>query len=217
MKSKLSIIIDLSEENVVMLFELINNYVKLLGKVNLIDVSKIIKQEAKVDPLMINKNIIIYRPSNISELKSIIKRDNFTLMYCISQSLKYFFINFLLARLKNKIFIISNLGYNPENFNYINRTFSQTIKIFFNLRLNYYISRLLVLFGILPKIDYFFESSSYVIDSINSGLSKTLQKKIPWLNFSYYKNLIKINSKFHDDLFNNRFEVSEKYIVFIYL
>ena len=39
MKSKLSIIIDLSEENVVMLFELINNYVKLLGKVNLIDVS----------------------------------------------------------------------------------------------------------------------------------------------------------------------------------
>ena len=215
MKSKLSIIIDLSEENIVMLFDLINNYVKLLGKVNLIDVSKIIKQEAKVDPLMINKNIIIFRPSNISELKNIIKRDNFTLMYCISQSLKYFFINFLVARLKNKIFIISNLGYNPENFNYINRTFSQKIKIFFNLRLNYYISRLLVLFGILPKIDYFFESSSYVIDSINSGLSKKIQKKIPWLNFSYYKNLIKINSKFHDDLFNNRFEVSEKYIVFI--
>ena len=215
MKSKLSIIIDLSEENIVMLFDLINNYVKLLGKVNLIDVSKIIKQEAKVDPLMINKNIIIHRPSNISELKNIIKRDNFTLMYCISQSPKYFFINFLVARLKNKIFIISNLGYNPENFNYINRTFSQRVKIFFNLRLNYYISRLLVLFGILPKIDYFFESSAYVINSINNGLSKKIQEKIPWLNFSYYKNLIKINSKFHDDLFDNRFEVSEKYIVFI--
>ena len=133
MKSKLSIIIDLSKETTVILFGLINNYVKLLGKVNLVDVSKIIKQEAKVDPLMINKDIIIYRPNNISELKNIIKRDNFTLMYCISQSPKYFFINFLVARLKNKIFIISNLGYNPENFNYINRTFFQRIKIFFNL------------------------------------------------------------------------------------
>ena len=215
MKSKLSIIIDLSDENIVMLSGLITNFVKLLGEVNLVDVSKIIKQEAKVDPLMINKDIIIYRPNNISELKNIIKRDNFTLMYCISQSPKYFFINFLMARLKNKIFIISNIGYNPENFNYVNRTFSQKIKIFFNLRLNYYISRLLVLFSILPKIDYFFESSSYVIDSINSGLSKTLQKKIPWLNFSYYKNLIKINSKFYDDLINNRFKISEEYIVFV--
>lgn len=215
MKSKLLIIIDLSDENIVMLSGLIANFVKLLGKVNLVDVSKIIKQKEQVDPLMISKDIIIYRPNNISELKNIIIKDNFTLMYCISQSLKYFFINFLLARLNAKIFIISNIGYNPENFNYINKTFSQKIKIFFNLRLSYYITRLSIIFGILPKIDYFFESSSYVINSINNGLSKKIQKKISWLNFSYYKNIIKVNSKFHDDQLNNRFEVTEEYIVFI--
>ncbi len=215
MKSKLLIIIDLSDENIVMLSGLIASFVKLLGKVNLVDVSKIIKQKEQVDPLMISKDIIIYRPNNISELKNIIIKDNFTLMYCISQSLKYFFINFLLTRLNTKIFIISNIGYNPENFNYINRTFSQKIKIFFNLRLSYYITRLSIIFGILPKIDYFFESSSYVINSINNGLSKKIQKKISWLNFSYYKNIIKVNSKFHDDQLNNRFEVTEEYIVFI--
>lgn len=215
MKSKLLIIIDLSDENIVMLSGLIASFVKLLGKVNLVDVSKIIEQKEQVDPLMISKDIIIYRPNNISELKNIIIKDNFTLMYCISQSLKYFFINFLLAMLNTKIFIISNIGYNPENFNYINRTFSQKIKIFFNLRLNYYITRLSIIFGILPKIDYFFESSSYVINSINNGLSKKIQKKISWLNFSYYKNIIKVNSKFHDDQLNNRFEVTEEYIVFI--
>ncbi len=215
MKSKLLIIIDLSDENIVMLSGLIASFVKLLGKVNLVDVSKIIKQKEQVDPLMISKDIIIYRPNNISELKNIIIKDNFTLMYCISQSLKYFFINFLLARLNTKIFIISNIGYNPENFNYINKTFSQKIKIFFNLRLSYYITRLSIIFGILPKIDYFFESSSYVINSINNGLSKKIQKKISWLNFSYYKNIIKVNSKFHDDQLNNRFEVTEEYIVFI--
>lgn len=136
-------------------------------------------------------------------------------MYCIALNREYFFINFLINRLKNKIFIISNLGYNPENFNYEKRTFFQKIKIFFNIRFNYYIMRILVLFNILPNIDYFFESSSYVINSINGGLSKKIQKKISWLNFSLYKNLIKINSKHHDNLFNNRFEVSEEYIVFV--
>ena len=88
MKSKLSIIIDLSDENIVMLSGLITNFVKLLGEVNLVDVSKIIKQEAKVDPLMINKDIIIYRPNNISELKNIIIKENFSLAVdCLMQEL----------------------------------------------------------------------------------------------------------------------------------
>ena len=216
MKSKFAILVDLSNKNLVYFYSsLIVHLVKLLGKVNLIDVSKITKQEIKVDPLTITKDLIIYRPDSISELKNIITKNNFILLYWLSQSLKYFFINFLLARLKTKIFIISNIGYNPDNFNYTNRTLPQKIKIFFNIRLNYYFSRLLILFSILPKIDYFFESSSYVINSINNGLSKKIQKKIPWLNFSYYKNLIKINSKFYDDLINNRFKISEEYIVFI--
>ena len=216
MKSKLSILIDLSDERAVYLnLDSIIYLGKLLGKVNLIDVSKIIKQEIKVDPHSINKDLIIHRPNNINELKNIITINNFTLMYCITNCLKYFFINFLINRLKTEIFIISNLGYNPENFNYEKRNFFQKLKIFFNIRLNYYNIRILVLFNILPKIDYFFESSSYVIDSINNGLSKKIQKNIPWLNFSYYKNLIKINSRFHDNLLNNRFEVSEEYIVFI--
>ena len=216
MKSKLSILIDLSDERAVYFnLDSIIYLGKLLGKVNLIDVSKIIKQEIKVDPHSINKDLIIHRPNNINELKNIITINNFTLMYCITNCLKYFFINFLINRLKTEIFIISNLGYNPENFNYEKRNFFQKLKIFFNIRLNYYNIRILVLFNILPKVDYFFESSSYVIDSINNGLSKKIQKNIPWLNFSYYKNLIKINSRFHDNLLNNRFEVSEEYIVFI--
>ena len=39
-------------------------------------------------------------------------------MYCITNSLKCFFINFLINKLKTELFIISNLGCNPENFNY---------------------------------------------------------------------------------------------------
>ncbi len=216
MKSKLSILIDLSDERSVHFnSDSIIHLAKILGGINLINVSEIIKKKKKIDPLSINKDLIVHHPNNISELKDILVKKKFTLMYCIALNQEYFFINFLINRLKNKIFIISNLGYNPENFNYEKRTFFQKIKIFFNIRFNYYIMRILVLFNILPNIDYFFESSSYVINSINGGLSKRIQKKIPWLNFSLYKNLIKINSKHHDNLFNNRFEVSEEYIVFV--
>jgi len=216
MKSKLSILIDLSDERSVHFnSHSIIHFAKILGEINLINVSEIIKKKKKIDPLSINKDLIIHNPNNIDELKNILVKEKFTLMYCLAFNQEYFFINFLINRLKNKIFVISNLGYNPENFNYEKRTFFQKIKIFFNIRLNYYIMRILVLFNILPNIDYFFESSSYVINSINGGLSKKIQKKISWLNFSLYKNLIKINSKHHDNLFNNRFEVSEEYIVFV--
>ena len=216
MKSKLSILIDLSNERSVHFnSHSIIHFAKILGEINLINVSEIIKKKRKIDPLSINKDLIIHNPNNIDELKNILVKEKFTLMYCLAFNQEYFFINFLINRLKNKIFVISNLGYNPENFNYEKRTFFQKIKIFFNIRLNYYIMRILVLFNILPNIDYFFESSSYVINSINGGLSKKIQKKISWLNFSLYKNLIKINSKHHDNLFNNRFEVSEEYIVFV--
>ena len=124
MKLKLSMLIDLSDERIVYFnLDSIIHLGKLLGKVNLIDVSKILKQEIKVDPHSINKDLIIHRPNNINELKNIITINNFTLMYCITNSFKYFFINFLINRLKTEIFIISNLGYNPENFNYEKRNF----------------------------------------------------------------------------------------------
>ena len=50
-------------------------------------------------------------------------KNNSVFMYCINTELKYFFINFLLARYKVKKFIVSNLEYNPENFNYVNKSF----------------------------------------------------------------------------------------------
>ena len=42
-----------------------------------------------------------------------------------------------------------------------------------------------------------------------------LRNKIPWLNLSYYQNVIKINSEHYDNLFYSKYSISEKYIVFI--
>ena len=71
----------------------------------------------------------------------------------------------------------------------------------------------MLLFGIFPKIDYF-ESSQYIIDNINQGLSK-LDALNFGVNFSYYKNVIKINSRVWDNHFYKKFEQTEEYIVLL--
>lgn len=65
----------------------------------------------------------------------------------------------------------------------------------------------------MPKIDFFFEASSFIIKSIENGWSKKIENIFPWVNFSYYKKIIKINSRYYDD--NKDADSSEDYIVFI--
>ena len=72
-----------------------------------------------------------------------------------------------------------------------------------------------VLIKIFPKIDYFFEASDFIYTSIVNGLSFKLQKKIPFLNISYYKNVIKVNSRSYDNIYYSRYKVSEKYLIFL--
>ena len=71
-----------------------------------------------------------------------------------------------------------------------------------------------VLVKIFPKIDYFFEASDFVYKSIVNGLSFKLQKNT-FLNISYYKTVLKINSRSYDNIFYSRYKVSEKYIIFL--
>lgn len=212
MNNKISVIIDLSDRNT---FEYNKNFFSLLsdrlGQIELIDVSKILGKNKlfKID----NKELKVLELKNYNELKILFSSKKIILMYCINNSFKYFFLNFLLARLKIKKFIVSDLGYNPEHFDYKNQNLFEKIIFFFRQRARYYIIRLLTLINILPSIDYFFESSSFVINSINSGISLKLKKIFPFINLSYYKNVIKINSRHYSK--TNNSQINEDYIVFI--
>ena len=212
----LFILIDLSDENT---FEYNKNtfldFANKLGKLNFIDVSKLVNLETKINVKSIDKRFFVVQPKNLKEFKSNITINNSIFMYCINTTFKYFSINFLISRKKVEKFIVSNLGYNPENYNYTKKKILKNLIIFFKLRFFYYIKRFLVIINLLPKIDYFFESSSFVINSINNGLSKKISKILPFLNFSYYKNLVKINSKHYDSVLENRYQISEDFIVFI--
>lgn len=214
MKASICILADFSKKNFYKLNKKIyEDFFKELKYLNIIDVSQMIKPN-KENVLELNENFKIFQPRNTKELELILKKNKFILYYNINYNFKYFKINFIISRNKIKKFFISNLGYNPENFNYINSSFISKIKIFFNFRFKYYLIRILSLVNLWPKIDYFFESSSVIVESINNGLSKKI-KKIIGLDLSFYLNVIKINSKYYDLYLNSKDTISEEKIVFI--
>ena len=215
MKRQLCVLIDSTKKN----FGIFNKktyegFFRELKYLNIIDIGRIIKDKTEDKIYPINDNFKILRPKNLNELDIIFKENNFIIFYDLTHQLKYFKINSILLKNNIEKFYISNLGYNPENFNYKNNNIIQKFNNFIAFRLNYYLMRFLVLIKLWPKIDYFFESSSYIINSINSGLSKKIHN-LTNVNFSFYSNVIKINSRSFDNSVYLKEEISEDYIVYI--
>jgi len=210
MFQKFAIFIDLSDKNGFEFYKkTIFYFLKKIPSLIILDISKICTRKN----IKFNNIKNLFQPNNIWQLKKFLSDKNLIIMYCLNFDLKYFFIHFVVSLSGVKKFIISNIGYNPENFNYFKKNFIQKIKIFFIFRFKYYLFRILIFINIFPKIDYFFESSKYIINSINNGLSKKINNLIPFINFSFYKKVIQINSKFFSP--NIKKIKSEKYIVFI--
>tara|TARA_B100000902_G_scaffold335269_1_gene334886 strand:+ start:15866 stop:17047 length:1182 start_codon:yes stop_codon:yes gene_type:complete len=212
---KLLIILDLSNKSLEFYKNIIIDFSKELGKIDLIDVSQILKKKSIYSDFINNNNFNLIQPKNYTELIKIFKTKDIVLMYTIQNGFSYFLINFYLSKYKVCKFFVSNLGYNPENFNYYNRNFFNKINIFLKLRLKYYFFRILILFGIFPKIDFFFESSNFIYKSIKNGFSYKLNKLIPFINISYYKKIIKINSRYFDSIFYSKHKISDEFIVFL--
>jgi len=199
MDSIFGIVIDLSNKNSfnlrLKLFIALLKYIKII---DIIDVSKILKKK-KIYYKKDIKSLRLFKPKNISQFKEILSKKKYILLYCLTLQFKYFKINFTLSNSKIKMLIISNLGYNPNNYNYYKLTIVNKIIIFFKLRLKYFVNRFFIFLNILPKIDYFFESSQFIINSINTGYSKKIEKLFPFIKLSFYKKVIKINRRFYDE------------------
>ena len=209
------VLIDLSNKSFEFYKNTISDFTKELKKNTILDISKLVKKKAKRKFLKKKYNLNILQPKNFTEFIKILKSEDSYFMYAINNGVENFYINYLISKYDVKKFVVSNIGYNPENFNYYKKNIIQRIIIFYRLRLKYYIFRLFVLIKIFPKIDYFFEASDFVYKSIINGFSFKLQQKIPFLNISYYKKVLKINSRSYDNIFYSRYKVSEKYIIFL--
>ena len=77
-----------------------------------------------------------------------------------------------------------------------------------------YLFRIATILKIFPKIDYYFESSLPLVKNLNNNLIKKFEKKLKFVNLSYFKKVILLNSRSYDDLYDDG-KKSKKYIVFV--
>ena len=128
-----------------------------------------------------------------------------------------FFKIFLLIKLsKIKNVMIMNLG----NFG-LSSTIDFNPRYIFAFK-HYYqkgfyrLFRILTILNIFPKIDLLFESNSELIDSINNGYMKKIERKFPILKLSYFQRIEKINSLFFDEFLREKKKLnSEKSILYV--
>ena len=103
---------------------------KELGELNIVDVSKLLKTQTIVNYKKF-ENFKLKIIKNFYELREFLGNKDIIIMYTLNNKFKYFFINYHLSKYSTKKFIISNLGYNPENFNYYKKNIIEKISIFF--------------------------------------------------------------------------------------
>ena len=167
--------------------------------------------------LFFSKNIKIYKPKSLRELKSIFEGKTLIAFNNLAKTFSFFKIYLFLNSIDLKQILLMNVDQTD------NRKIPLNIKSSLNFitpsiyylrkKISYYIFRILTIINIFPKIEIYFESSINVINSINTGLSRKFENLFPFTKFSYFRSVYKINSRSFDSIRN--ITTSNKYITFI--
>jgi len=135
----------------------------------------------------------------------------------LGKSLEYFKIYRLLKNIDSINIIVLNLG------NFGNKTFIDfNLKFFFKSfyhyydRCLYYLFRFLTIVGYFPRIDILFHNDKEIINNLKNGISGKIDKLFGIKKISYFKELIKINSKSFDFVSQNKIKSNtKKFIAYI--
>ena len=148
-----------------------------------------------------DKDVNYIKIKSINELKKVLNKSQTN--YALGPV--YPSLNSILIFIIIKIFEIKIIMINRQGF-FLNMQNKETnlinsLKFFFNHKLMYYFTRIFSIINILPKIEYYFETSQTRIDEINkSFLSRLNNFFYNRINFSYIKKIIRINSSGADEI-----------------
>lgn len=200
----------------------------------LIDLSKNFKDIYILNLLnlkLFNKNLKIKRkikyklPKNIKIIS--FENKNIFYKFCLNKrlicfhnlgkSLEYFSIYRCLRKINSINILVLNLG-SFGNTTFIDFKLKYFFKSFHHYydRSLYYLFRFLTIINFFPRIDYLFHSDKEVIKNIKKGLSNKLDSFFKFKKISYFKNVIKVNSKSYDYI--DKYKIknkSNKFIVYI--
>lgn len=225
MKKKIGFLIDLNRDDIFYLTfkNIISEFKKKNIDIKVIDISFSKKINLKQKKILLKYKTLFnlnrfnfYQPKNIYDFEDIFSKEKIILFYnYILKDFKYLKLNTALIKLNVKTFYISDLGYNPVSFNYVNNNYLKKLNYFIKYRLNYYIFRILMILNLFIKIDIQFEASDYIVKNIKKSFSYKLKNKFKNLDISFYKKIVKINSRHYKDFISNKYKVDSKYIVFV--
>ena len=184
-------------ENISKKFEKI--YVINVYRLKLRDKSGIIKNDD-----IFPKNFQCINFLSSKDFLNFFKNKFFVAIQYLDKNPDFFRIFFLIKLAKIKNIMIMNLG----NFG-LSRTVDFNLKYIFAFK-HYYskgfykLFRILTILNIFPKIDILFETNTELINNINNGYLKKIERKFPFLKLSYFQKIEKVNSLFYDQYLTNK-------------
>ena len=190
---------------------------KYFSKFTVVNFSKIIGEKVKkknFKKILQKKNINYFCPSNSNELiKKINKGKNYA-FFKAKFDLKYFKIHRTLSKTNIRLIQVSNYSFIFETDSLRSRKVSETLRVILKVKLINYFHRIMCILNLYPKVHIHFDCDQARIDLINSSISKKIDNLIPIINFSYYKKIVRINSKYYSDFIKlKKNKIEKKYIV----
>ena len=178
----------------------------------LIDISHlhIIKKDL-IDIDTTEINFKLFRPKSFQELDSFSKENEIVATIKIKETFLNLRLNFLINLVCKKKIIINNMGFYVMSNKISQFKIYEKLNFILNIKLNYFIYRILSIFNLVKKTDILITSSGSNLDKFEQGISAKLKKFIK-IDLSYIKKSYKVNSYFDD--ISNKNEIANKYIVF---
>ena len=162
--------------------------------------------------LKVPNNIEIFIPKTIKDFENFMIGKELIAINNIGRFLSDLKINFLLGRYPIKQTQIQNIGFYNTSTKSLNSSFLKNLTFKLNKYYGHKLTVLLSDFGLMPKIQIRFTSSSEIIDIIN----KSFVKKILFnLKLFYVKEFVLINSRSFDIFKKDKIKTSEDKIVLI--
>jgi len=161
-------------------------------------------------------NFKVFTPQNSHELKKFLIDKKFTAFLQIGKELGNFYIFRLLKKNKINLILLMNLGGVPNT--NIEKTFFKDKKMFFfgiYRILKIYLIRILTIINFFPKINIYFESDQKIVKRLSNGITRKLNKIIPFINILYFQKIISVNSSSADKLINSTIKSTEEIITFV--
>ena len=162
--------------------------------------------------LEVPNNIEIFIPKTIKDFEYFMIGKELIGINILGRFLSDLKINFLLGKHQIKQVQITNIGFHNISTKILNISFWENLTFRVNKHYGHKLTVLLSNFGLLPKIQIRFTSSSEIINIINKSFVKKILFK---LKLFYVKEFMLINSRSFDIFKKNKIKTSEDKIVLI--